>query len=77
MMSGDIVNLRQARKARARRDKDEKAAANRSLFGRTKAEKTRDRALAEAAARHVEGHRRELSPADTSGGDSSGKGENG
>ena len=58
MMSGDIVNLRQARKARARREKDEKAARNRSLFGRSKAEKSRDRTEAEKALVHIEGHRR-------------------
>jgi hypothetical protein len=58
MMSGDIVNLRQARKARTRREKDEKAAQNRSLFGRSKAEKSRDRIEAEKALVHIEGHRR-------------------
>ena len=71
MMSGDIVNLRQARKARARREKDEKAAQNRSLFGRTKAEKSRDRAEAEKALVHIEGHRRDTSanPAGSTGED--------
>lgn len=66
MMSGDIVNLRQARKARARREKDEKAAQNRSLFGRSKAEKSRDRIEAEKAFVHIEGHRR--TPSDSSSG---------
>nr|WP_249693923.1 DUF4169 family protein [Stappia sp. WLB 29] len=66
MMSGDIVNLRQARKARARREKDEKAAQNRSLFGRSKAEKSRDRIEAEKAFVHIEGHRR--TPSDSASG---------
>lgn len=35
----DIVNLRQARKAKARGEAADKAAANRAKFGRTKAEK--------------------------------------
>lgn len=41
---GDLVNLRQARKARARRDKETQAAANRALHGRTKAERTAEAA---------------------------------
>ena len=39
MMSADIINLRQARKARARLEKEEKAQENRLQFGRSKAEK--------------------------------------
>ena len=35
----DIINLRQARKARARKDKEKVAAANRARFGQTKAER--------------------------------------
>ena len=35
----EIINLRSARKARARADKDAAAAANRRLFGQTKDEK--------------------------------------
>ena len=37
---GDIVNLRQARKRAARKDREAEAAANRAKFGRTKAERT-------------------------------------
>jgi hypothetical protein len=37
----DVVNLRQARKQKARVEKDKDAAANRVKFGRTKAEKTK------------------------------------
>lgn len=36
---GDVINLREARKKRERRDKDAKAAVNRIAFGRSKAEK--------------------------------------
>ncbi len=35
----DIINLRTARKAKARADAEAKASANRAAFGRTKAEK--------------------------------------
>ncbi len=36
----DIINLRQARKAKVRADAADKAAANRAKFGQTKGEKT-------------------------------------
>ena len=49
LIMGEIVNLRSARKARARREAETTAAANRAKHGRTKAEKTRD--AAEAARR--------------------------
>lgn len=39
---GEIVNLRMARKRKARAEAETEAAANRAKFGRTKAEKTRD-----------------------------------
>jgi hypothetical protein len=48
-MAADIVNLRQARKQKARSDKDKTAEANRLLFGRSKAEKTLTRALNDKA----------------------------
>ena len=38
-MAGDVVNLRTARKRKARSEKAAKAAENRIQFGRTKAEK--------------------------------------
>ena len=38
----DIVNLKRARKDRARREHEREAAANRQRFGRTKAQKTAD-----------------------------------
>ena len=39
---GEIINLRRARKARARREAGVVADANRAAFGRTKAERARD-----------------------------------
>lgn len=39
---GDVVNLREFRKGKARQEKSEKAAANRHKHGRTKAEVERD-----------------------------------
>lgn len=38
-MTADIINLRQARKAKARADKEAKAEANRRKHGRNKAER--------------------------------------
>ncbi|KAA3452644.1 DUF4169 domain-containing protein [Mesorhizobium sp. SARCC-RB16n] len=55
----DIVNLRQARKQKARDDKEQAASQNRALHGRTKAEKERDRLIAEKSERFVAGHHRE------------------
>ena len=52
---GEVVNLRQARKERARAAADAKAAANRARFGRTKAEKQADRADADRARKAVDG----------------------
>ena len=56
---GEVVNLRRARKARARGAAEAQAAANRAAFGRTKAEK---QAIADETARRerdLDGTRRE------------------
>lgn len=61
---GDVVNLRQARKARKRADDQRLAAANRAVHGRTKAERQladSDRQRLDAT---VEGARRELPETD-------------
>ncbi|QQR40588.1 DUF4169 family protein [Devosia rhizoryzae] len=55
----DIVNLRTARKQKARADKDAKASENRVFFGRTKAEKLKEAAEKARAEKHVEAHKRE------------------
>ncbi|MCL6708211.1 DUF4169 family protein [Pseudomonas sp. R2.Fl] len=55
-MSGDVVNLRQFRKAKARDEKERRAEQNRVSFGRTRAEKDLTRALNEKAERaHEQG----------------------
>ncbi|MDP3896918.1 MAG: DUF4169 family protein [Mesorhizobium sp.] len=58
----EIVNLRLARKRKAREDEADRAAANRALHGRTKAEKRADRATRDQAARFLDGHRRAQDP---------------
>jgi hypothetical protein len=55
----EIVNLRQARKAKARADKEDAAEANRQKFGRPKAEKQAEAAEKARAARALEAHKRE------------------
>ena len=54
---GELVSLRKARK-RAKREADAKrAAANRLLHGRPKAERNLDAARAEQRDRHLEAHK--------------------
>jgi hypothetical protein len=62
---GDVVNLRRARKDRARRDADSAASANRAAFGRTRAEKDGQRAVRNLEARKLDGHRLDLDGADS------------
>jgi hypothetical protein len=52
---GEIINLRRARKAKARAEKEATAAANRAAFGRTKAEKDAAKTAADHAARSLDG----------------------
>jgi hypothetical protein len=66
-MPADIINLRAARKAKARAGAEAKAEQNRALFGRTKAEKARDKDAKARLASHLEGHR--LEPWQTSDAD--------
>jgi hypothetical protein len=61
-MPADIVNLRRARKAKARAEREADAAANRRLFGRSKGEKRKDEAERVAAERRIEAHRLERNP---------------
>ncbi|TLP48459.1 DUF4169 family protein [Cohaesibacter sp. CAU 1516] len=53
----EIINLRQARKARNRQEKEKQAEANRALFGRTKGQKAKDKAEADKLNRHLDGHK--------------------
>ncbi|MCX7360727.1 MAG: DUF4169 family protein [Alphaproteobacteria bacterium] len=55
----DVINLRQARKEKARRARDGEAAANRTRFGRTKAEKVADKDADERSRRALESKRLE------------------
>ena len=55
----EIVNLRQARKAKARAEKEQAAETNRAKFGRTKAERERERMLTEKQVRDLDGHKRD------------------
>ena len=56
------VNLNKVRKARARADKRARADQNAASYGRTKAEKSRDRAEAVQAQRRLDQHRRDTTP---------------
>jgi hypothetical protein len=56
---GDVVNLRLARKAKARDAAQGQAASNRAKFGRTKTEKQRDALETARAERLLEGARRD------------------
>lgn len=58
---GDIVNLRRARKERARIQADEQAQINRVAFGRSKAERNMSEAERALAQRRIEGHKLEPS----------------
>ena len=55
----EIVNLRQARKRRARADKEARADENRRLHGRTREEKELERDQVERARKHLDRHRRD------------------
>ena len=56
---GDLINLRLARKARARRSAATLAAENRARHGQSSAERAAHRTEAERAARALEGRRRD------------------
>lgn len=55
----EIINLRQARKQKARAEKEARAEQNRVTFGRTKAEKELTRAERELAKRRIDSHKRD------------------
>ena len=56
---GEIVNLRQAKKARRRADEEQQAERNRAVFGRPKAERLQTENERSLAERRHESHRRE------------------
>ena len=53
------LNLNRARKERARKAAKAEGDANAVRFGRTKAQKARDEAMAQKAARDLDGHAKE------------------
>jgi hypothetical protein len=55
----EILNLNQARKAKARTDAKTTAVENRAKFGRTKADKALDAARADKLKRDLDGAKRE------------------
>ncbi|KLK93500.1 hypothetical protein AA309_09335 [Microvirga vignae] len=55
----EIVNLRQARKQKARAEKEARAEQNRITFGRTKAEKEQTKAERDLAQRRLDFHKRD------------------
>jgi hypothetical protein len=56
---GEIVNLRRARKDRARAQADHKAQINRAAFGRSASERKTSAAERELSQRRIEGHKRD------------------
>ncbi|MGB0696541.1 MAG: DUF4169 family protein [Rhodospirillaceae bacterium] len=58
-MAAEIVNLNKIRKAKARLDKKAQAAENRTRFGRSKAEKQREKAEQETVTRLLDGAKRD------------------
>jgi hypothetical protein len=64
-MTAEIINLSKARKARARADKGAKAAQNRALFGRTKADKALVKAVEDKTVRLLDQSKREKPPEDS------------
>lgn len=66
-MTGDVVNLRQFRKQKARTEKDKAADQNRISFGRTKTEKQLTKTLNDKAGKALDQGKRET-PADPDGG---------
>jgi len=55
----EILSLSKARKAKARADKEVAAEANRQKFGRSKADKLKDKAERTRTEKHIEGHKRD------------------
>ena len=61
-MPADPINLRQARKARARAEKEAQAAGNRAKFGRPKAERQLKDAAEDLDRRRLESHKLDPKP---------------
>ena len=59
---GEVVNLRQARKAKARAEREKTAAGNRAAHGRSKADKSLADAVKRLGDARIDGHRRTDEP---------------
>jgi hypothetical protein len=55
----EIINLRRARKRKERAGKEAQAAANRTTFGRSKAERALSEARKDLAQHRLDGHKRD------------------
>ena len=55
----EIINLRKARKAKARAEKEADAAANREKFGQSKEERSQSEAAKDLLDRKLDAHRRD------------------
>lgn len=58
-MSDNVVNFNKARKAKARSDKEKRAAENRVKFGRRKSDKKKAAVLVEKQKKLLDGHKRD------------------
>ena len=63
LIMGEVINLRKARKQAKKREDAERAASNRAVHGRTKAETTIEATRSERMRRHLDAHR--IDPGDT------------
>ena len=54
---GEVVNLRQARKAKARAEGEQEAAANRQKFGRRKDDKELMQQIEDLREKNLDGHK--------------------
>jgi len=61
-MTADIINLRQVRKAKQRREAEARAEENRAKFGRAKDERDTTQAKKDLADRRLDALRRETDP---------------
>ena len=68
-MTFTIINLRKARKAKARAEKDSEAAENRAKFGQTKSERQRKEADAALKIRRLDAHELGTAERDSRDGD--------
>ncbi len=66
-MTGEVINLRRARKQRARTAKRAAGDANAAAHGRSSADKALGEALTELQTRRLEGHKRASEKPDSDG----------